>query len=164
MAATEDPAALLRVILIENLGRSRSPTGAQPAQPDPDTRIDLDVPHPVGVAPALRDEPECLSISPVAHRRASRQSGAAPDRLQQGVARDRDPKGPCHSDDRVDHRLLHATAHAAPVHQLPAPASVVRNQAAVSASDAGASNSGPSCPAPPTSSNRLCTPALTSAW
>jgi hypothetical protein len=42
--------------------------------------------------------------------------------------------------------------------------SLARSQAAVSASEVGWSNRAPSCPAPPSSSNRLRAPVLTSAW
>jgi hypothetical protein len=95
-----------RVVAVENVRRPGPPGRAQPAYLDADAGMGLDVPHPVGPAAPLRDEPEGLAIQAVADGRAPRLSRAPPGRLQQGITRNRDVQVPGQPDDRIDQPLL----------------------------------------------------------
>jgi hypothetical protein len=108
----QDPLAFPRIVVIEDVRGTGPPAGAYSADLDTDAGIGLDVPHPVGVAPALGDQPERLALQAVTHGRAPRKVGTPAGRLQEGVAWNRDSQVPRQPDDRIDHRLLEAAENA----------------------------------------------------
>jgi hypothetical protein len=107
LADAEQSLTFPRVVVIEDVRRSRPPRGGPPASRlHTDASVRLDVTHPNCVATALGKQPERIALQPVANRREPRRAGAPPRRLEQGVSGIREPETEHEPDQRVHDRPL----------------------------------------------------------